>query len=127
MDALCGVPHAGRAVYGGGQLLKPSTHLLLHAPNPSSFPARPARTLSSLPLGGAPQLDGEGEGVVLLLSLKLGQALWVPATDLGAWDPLGLGVEVFGQEEQACSVPTLSLAAPHVPPQISKSLLGCRE
>lgn len=59
------------------------------SPLKSSFPAWPARTLSSLPLGGAPQLDGEGGGVVGLLNLKMGQALWVPPTDLGAWDPLG--------------------------------------
>jgi len=35
----------GQRVEEDKTILKPSTRHLLHAPNPSSFPARPARTL----------------------------------------------------------------------------------
>lgn len=77
------------------------------------------------PLRGAPQLDGGGGGVVGLLSLKLGQALWVLATDLGAWDPLGWRCSVR-RSKHALS-PCSALQLSHVPPQIPKSLLGCRE
>jgi len=90
MDALCGAPHAGRAACGGGQ-----NHLKTIYPSPltcsKSILLSSQASQDPEALGHAPQLDGEGGGVVGLLSLKPGQALWAPATDLGAWDPLSLG------------------------------------